>query len=68
MLKFELLKDFGVLIVEPRGPLRAEDFQAVSAAVDPHIRQNGKLTLLGCEAANSTASPALSQASVEGRE
>jgi hypothetical protein len=44
MLTFELLKDAGVLVVEPREALRAEDFQAVARVVDPHIRDNGKLT------------------------
>jgi len=44
MLKFELLRDTGVLVVEPRGVLTAEDFRAVSQTVDPFIQENGKLT------------------------
>lgn len=44
MLKFELLKDAGILIVEPKDPLRAEDFHEVAHAVDPYISENGKLT------------------------
>jgi hypothetical protein len=44
MLKFELLRDTGVLVVEPRDALTAEDFQAISQTVDPFIRENGKLT------------------------
>lgn len=44
MLKFELLKEAGVLVVEPRDALTVEDFNAVSRTVDPFIRANGKLT------------------------
>ena len=44
MLKFELLKDAGVLIVEPREALTAEDFRTVARTVDPYIAENGKLT------------------------
>jgi hypothetical protein len=44
MIKFELLKDAGVLIVEPRDALTAEDFRMVSRTVDPYIAENGKLT------------------------
>jgi hypothetical protein len=44
MLKFELLRDVGVLVVEPRDALTAEDFQAVAQAVDPYIQENGRLT------------------------
>ncbi len=44
MIKFELLKDAGVLVVEPRDPLTAEDFQMIARTVDPYIAENGKLT------------------------
>ena len=44
MLKFELLKDDGVLVVEPRSALSAEDFRSMAQTVDPHIQANGKLT------------------------
>lgn len=44
MIKFELLKDAGLLIVEPRDALTADDFQAISRTVDPYIAENGKLT------------------------
>ena len=44
MLKFELIRDTGVLVVEPRDALTAEDFQAISQTVDPFIQENGKLT------------------------
>ena len=50
MLKFELLKDVGVLVVEPRDALTSADFEAVSRTVDPYIRDNGKLTGLLIEA------------------
>ena len=44
MIKFELLKDAGLLIVEPREALTAEDFQVISQTVDPYITENGNLT------------------------
>ena len=44
MIKFELLEDAGLLIVEPRDALTAEDFRMVSRTVDPYIAKNGKLT------------------------
>src|SRR5262249_21008383 len=43
MLKFELLRDTGVLVVELRDTLTAADFQAISQTVDPFIQENGKL-------------------------
>jgi hypothetical protein len=43
MIKFELLEDAGLLIVEPRDALTAEDFRMVSRTVDPYIAKNGKL-------------------------
>jgi len=50
MIKFELLKDEGVLVVEPNGALTADDFLAVARAVDPYILDKGKLTGLLIEA------------------
>jgi SpoIIAA-like len=44
MLEFELLRDAGVLVVEPRDALTAQDFQAVAQTVDPFIQENGKLS------------------------
>ena len=44
MIKFELLRDAGLLIVEPREALTAEDFHVVSQTVDSYITENGKLT------------------------
>jgi hypothetical protein len=40
------LKDEGVLVVEPKSALTADDFQTVASAIDPHILDNGKLTAL----------------------
>ena len=50
MIRHELLGDQGVLIVRPESPLRAEDFSALAAAVDPHIAQHGALDGLVIEA------------------
>jgi hypothetical protein len=40
MIKFELLKDAVLLIVEPREALTAEDFQVISQTVDPYISEH----------------------------
>ena len=50
MIKFELLKDAGVLIVEPRSALSPDDFREISRAIDPYINEKGKLTGLLIEA------------------
>ena len=42
-LTHRLMPDVGVLIVEPHGPLRAEDFQSIAATVDPWIEARGSL-------------------------
>jgi SpoIIAA-like len=44
MLKFELLRDRGVLIVTPNGPLEKADFERLAKEVDPFIASKGKLT------------------------
>jgi hypothetical protein len=44
MITFELSKESGVLIIEPKGPLSADDFRNVSRVVDPYIEEKGKLT------------------------
>jgi hypothetical protein len=44
MITFELLKDAGVLVVEPKSALSAEDFREISRTIDPYIREKGKLT------------------------
>lgn len=43
MIRHELLREQGILIVRPQGPLRAEDFSALAAAVDPYLEQHGTL-------------------------
>jgi hypothetical protein len=43
MIKSELLKDKGVLIVSPVGPLAGSDFEHLAQEVDPYIEQNGRL-------------------------
>ena len=50
MVRFELLKDAGILVVEPTGPLSADDFRAVARTVDPYIEEHGKLSGLLVEA------------------
>ena len=50
MLEFELDRDKGILIVHPRDPLEASDFQAIARVVDPHIAENGTLKGLLVEA------------------
>ena len=50
MIKFELLRDAGVLVVEPQSALSAEDFREISRTIDPYIRKNSKLTGLLIEA------------------
>lgn len=50
MLRHELLADRGILILEPEGALRAEDFTALAAVVDPYIEQHGALKGLMIEA------------------
>ena len=52
MIKFELLKDIGVLVLEPKNALSTDDFQEISRVIDPYIREKGKLTGLLIEAAS----------------
>ena len=42
-LHHRLLSDRGVLVVEPKGPLRAADFDALALVVDPWIADHGEL-------------------------
>jgi len=50
MIKHELLRERGILIIRPEGALRAEDFAALAGVVDPYIEQHGDLTGLMIEA------------------
>jgi hypothetical protein len=50
MLKFELLRDRGVLIVTPNGPLEKADFERLANEVDPLSRPrkaNGSIDIYG---------------------
>ena len=44
MIQFELLRDQGILILSPDGPLEKGDFERLSQEIDPFIVSNGKLT------------------------
>jgi hypothetical protein len=43
MISFELLRDEGILVVEPKGRLEAADFAALTREVDPYIEAEGGL-------------------------
>jgi hypothetical protein len=43
MIHHELLRDQGILIVTPEGPLRQADFEALARLVDPFIESAGEL-------------------------
>lgn len=43
MIRHELLRDRGILILRPEGPLQAEDFVALAGVVDPYIEEHGEL-------------------------
>jgi hypothetical protein len=43
MIQFELLRDRGVLIVSPDGPLEEADFERLAKEVDPFIASKGNL-------------------------
>ncbi len=44
MMAFELHRDKGVLVIEPRGALSTDDFREVARLVDPYILEKGKLS------------------------
>jgi hypothetical protein len=50
MISFELLRDKGILVVEPQGPLEAADFRRLAEAVDPYLADQGTLSGLLIEA------------------
>ena len=50
MIRHELLRERGILILKPEGALRAEDFTALAGAIDPYIEQHGELKGLMIEA------------------
>ncbi len=43
MLNHELLRDEGILILSPQGPLQADDFTSLASVVDPYIEEHGSL-------------------------
>jgi hypothetical protein len=43
MLRFELLRDRGIGVLTPEGPLKESDFAGVSKEIDPYIASNGQL-------------------------
>lgn len=43
MMTHELLRDKGILIVKPEGPLEQTDFETLAAEVDPYIEAQGQL-------------------------
>ena len=43
MLNHELLRDEGILILRPQGPLEADDFTSLASVVDPYIQEQGRL-------------------------
>lgn len=44
MIRSELLRDKAILVVRPEEALRARDFAAIAAEVDPYIAAHGGLT------------------------
>jgi hypothetical protein len=44
VIKSELLRDQGILIVTPEGPLAKSDFEQLAKEIDPFIAARGKLT------------------------
>jgi hypothetical protein len=43
MLTHELLRDEGILILRPQGPLQAGDFTSLATVVDPYLEEHGTL-------------------------
>jgi hypothetical protein len=43
MLNHELLRDQGILILRPQGPLEAGDFTSLASVVDPYLQEHGTL-------------------------
>ena len=43
MLKYELMKEEGVLVVMPEDALESGDFEQLSREVDPYIEETGRL-------------------------
>jgi hypothetical protein len=43
MIKHELLRTEGILILTPEAPLESADFERLAQEIDPYIEANGKL-------------------------
>ena len=43
MIKHELLRKEGLLILTPDSPLESADFENLAQEIDPYVEQNGKL-------------------------
>ncbi len=43
MLRFELLRDWDILVIAPEGPLEKADFEQLAKEIDPLIASKGKL-------------------------
>ncbi len=43
MLTHELLREEGILILRPQGPLQETDFTSLASVVDPYIQEHGGL-------------------------
>jgi hypothetical protein len=43
MLAHELLRDEGILLIRPQGPIQAGDFESVAKTVDPYIENQRAL-------------------------
>ena len=43
MINHQLLRDQGILIVTPEGPLESADFEKLAQEVDPYIEEKGML-------------------------
>jgi hypothetical protein len=43
MLKHELRRNEGILVLRPEAPLEATDFQGLAQEIDPYIEDNGAL-------------------------
>jgi SpoIIAA-like len=50
VLVYELLRDEGILLVRPQGPIQPGDFESVAKVVDPYIEEKGQLRGIMIEA------------------
>ena len=51
MLSHQLLRDDGILILEPQGPLQVADFDALNLEINPYLEKEGRLRGLLIDAA-----------------